>query len=58
LETQNGNDGDVSDDDEQQVFMLLYIAIIFCILQYSNTCPICLIELITELLKSSGVATA
>ncbi len=23
LETQNGNDGDVSDDDEQQLFMLL-----------------------------------
>jgi hypothetical protein len=43
LETQNGNDGDVSDDDEQQVFMLLYIAIISCIMQYSNTRPILLI---------------
>jgi hypothetical protein len=43
LETQNGNDGDVSDDDEQQVFMLLYIAIISCIVQYSKTCPILLI---------------
>jgi hypothetical protein len=43
LETQNGNDGDVSDDDEQQVFMLLYIAIISCIVQYSNTRPILLI---------------
>ena len=43
LETQNSNDGDASDDDEQQVFMLLYIAIISCIVQYSNTCPILLI---------------
>jgi hypothetical protein len=43
LDTQNGNNGDVSDDDEQQVFMLLYIAIISCIVQYSNTCPILLI---------------
>jgi hypothetical protein len=43
LETQHSNDGDVSDDDEQQVFMLLYIAIISCIMQYSNTCHILLI---------------
>jgi hypothetical protein len=43
LDTQNDNDGDVSDDDEQQVFMLLYIAIISCIMQYSNTCLILLI---------------
>ncbi len=43
LETQNSNDGDVSDDDEQQVFMLFYIAIISCIVQYSNTRPILLI---------------
>jgi hypothetical protein len=40
LETQNGNDGDVSDDGEQQVFMLLNIAIISCIMQYSKTRPI------------------
>jgi hypothetical protein len=43
LDTQNGNDGDVSDDDEHQVFMLLYVAIISCIAQYSNTRPILLI---------------
>ena len=28
LETQNGNNGDVSDDDEQQVFLLLYVGVI------------------------------
>jgi hypothetical protein len=37
-DNQNGVDDDISDDGhEQQVHMLLYIAFILCIVQYSNT---------------------
>jgi hypothetical protein len=43
LATQNSNNDD-SDDDDQQVLMWLYIALIWCIVQYSNTCPILLID--------------
>ena len=42
-DNQNGVDDDISDDGhEQQVPMLLYIAFILCIVQYSNTHPILL----------------
>jgi hypothetical protein len=38
LDNQNSVDDDISDDGhEQQVTMLLYIAFILCIVQYSNT---------------------
>ena len=44
LDTQNSNEHAISDDDnKQQVFMWLYIAFIYCIVQYSNTHPILLI---------------
>ena len=37
-DNQNGIDDNISDDGhEQQVHMLLYIAFILCIVQYSNT---------------------
>jgi hypothetical protein len=40
-DNQNGVDDDINDDGhEQQVPMLLYIAFILCIVQYSNTHPI------------------
>ena len=43
LDNQNCVDDNISDDgNEQQVPMLLYIAFILCIVQYSNTHPILL----------------
>ncbi len=40
-DNQNSVNDDISDDgNEQQVPMLLYVAFILCIVQYSNTHPI------------------